>query len=208
MIEYVVAENIDSRSLRKAVQCLEAGGLVAWPTDSSWSLGCSVQSKVGLEKLRALKSGQTFLPTLTCSSISQFSEYAILDSVPFRLVKRHVPGPFVFILEPTPALEKKLGLKRAELGVRLPAHPVPVALVEALGLPLLSITAVRSMTDPDWDPEADPADALFEFGADVEDIPGVELVLDTGEPLPPQLTTVVSLLQDEPQILRQGIGEL
>lgn len=208
MLVYVIEENIDHRVLKRAAALLEAGGLVAYPTDSSWSIGCSLLSKVGLEKLRVLKGGGAFLPTLTCSKISQFSDYAILDTVPFRLVKKLVPGPFVFILEPQLALEKKLALKRSELGVRLPAHPVPQGLVDTLGHPLLSITASKAMTDQGLGDEEWAEANLFEYGYELEDIPGVGLVLDGGSPLTKSLTTVVSLVTGEPVILRQGLGEL
>ena len=206
MLEYVVEENIDHRSLKKAADILAAGGLVAYPTDSSWSIGCSAFSAPGLEKLKKLKGKDTFVPTLLCSEIAQISEYIQLENTAFRIIKKFVPGPYVFVLEPMLFLEKKMGIKRLELGVRIPDHQVPRSLIGVLGQPLFSITASRKMTEQGWWDEIFAEENLFEYGYEVEDIPTLDLVLDTGEPLPKYLTTVVSLKENPPVLLRSGIG--
>ncbi len=206
MIEYVIEESIDKRSLKKAVDILNSGGLVAYPTDSSWSLGCSAFSSSGLDKLKKLKGKEPFVPTLLCSEISQISEFVQLQNGPFKIIKKLIPGPYVFILEPHHFLEKKMGIKRLELGIRIPSHKVPRALIDLLGHPLFSITASKKMTEEGWWDSVFAEENLFEYGYEVEDIPSIQMVLDTGEPLPKYLTTVISLKDDTPELLRQGIG--
>lgn len=207
MIDYVFAHNIDDRILKKAVRILQEGGLVAYPTDSSWSIGCSMQSKPGIEKLRKLKHTSSFTPTLVCADISQWSEYAVIETPVFKTVKRLVPGPFVFILPTLGGTEKKLGMKRPEVGLRIPDHPLPQALVRALEHPLFSLTASRQMAEPGWWTSEWAEDNLFEHGFDLEDILEIDLILDVGEPLPKHLTTVVDFTGSEPVVVREGLGQ-
>ncbi|MDR0876410.1 MAG: Sua5/YciO/YrdC/YwlC family protein, partial [Treponema sp.] len=137
MIEYVTPTNIDSRVLDRAMVCLEGGGLVAVPTDTSWSLACSLKSKEGIKKLKLLSGERDERHfTLLCSDISQFGELCSMDNTRFRLIKRLSPGPYVFILKTLPGTEKALGLRRREAGVRIPDHPLPLALINMLEHPL------------------------------------------------------------------------
>ena len=207
MIEYVVEHNLDDRVLRRACMLLENGGLVAYPTDSSWGIGASVLSKPGLEKLKKLKGTLSFTPTLLCANFSQWSEYAEVTNAVFKTAKRLLPGPYVFVLPTLGAAEKKWGFKRAEVGLRLPAHPVPCRLVEALGHPVFSLTASKQLAEPGWWEAAWAEEVLYEYGGEVEEIPGVDLVLDTGEPLPKVLTTVLDFTSGDPVLLRQGVGD-
>ena len=208
MIEYLHALNIDTRLLKRAATILNEGGLVAYPTDTSWSIGCSIQSRVGVAKLQKLKGGKSFTPTIMCREISQWSEFANVDTAQFRFVKPLVPGPFVFIFRSLGSFEKKFDIKRPAVGLRIPNHPVPLALIEALGHPLFSSTASRVMTDLGWWDSGFAEENLFEYGYELEDIPGVDLILDHGDSLPKQLSTVLDLTEDEPRLIRQGCGVL
>lgn len=207
MLEFVHAENIDDRILARAQKVLEDGGLLAWPSDSSWCITCSLSSKKGLEALKKLKGGTEFTPTVVCAELRQFDELTIFDTDHFRMVKGYVPGPFVFILQARHAVHRHMAMKRAEIGMRIPDHPVAKALLRYLGTPLFSITASRCMTEGGWWSQEFAEENLFEYGAELEDIPGLDMILDAGEYLPRQLTTVVSLLDKNPTVLRQGIGE-
>ncbi len=206
MIEYVVEHNVDDRVLKRACAYLNQGGLVAYPTDSSWGIGASVLSKPGLERLKKLKGTLAFTPTLLCSGFSQWSDYAEVTNAVFKIAKKHLPGPYVFVLPTLGSAEKKWGLKRQEVGLRIPQHDVPRQLVEALGHPVFSLTASHQMSEPGWWDSAWAEEILFEYGGEVDEIPGIELVLDTGEPLPKVLTTVVDFTGGEPSLLRQGLG--
>ena len=225
MIEYIVPNNIDDRILNKTAKLLREGGTVAIPTDTSWSIVCSMNSKEGIKRLRAIsKERDERLFTLLCSDISQFGELCSLDNTRFRLIKRLAPGPYVFILKTLLGTEKVLGLRRREIGIRLPDYPVPPALINALGSPLYGITAKRSMTsawvdedgdyEPDPDEEAEPSaldafyreETLFDGGWELEDIRGVDLVLDPGEDRNRLFSTVLDVSSGDVQVLRQGAG--
>jgi tRNA threonylcarbamoyl adenosine modification protein (Sua5/YciO/YrdC/YwlC family) len=146
MIEYVVPGNIDTRILLRTAELLNNGGLVALPTDTSWSLGCSLNSRAGIKKLKSLSGERDERHfTLLCDGISQFGELCSLDNTRFRLIKRLSPGPYTFILKTLPGTEKILEIRRREVGIRIPNHPIPLALIRALEFPLYSITAKQSM---------------------------------------------------------------
>ena len=146
MIEYIVPTNIDDRVLNRAAQMLEKGALVALPTDTSWSIVCSIKSRAAIKKLRQLSGERDERHfTLLCSNISQFGEMCSVDNSRFRLINRLCPGPYVFILKTLSGTEKFLDIRRRELGVRIPDYPVPVRLIETLKHPLYSITAKKNM---------------------------------------------------------------
>jgi len=208
MIEYIVPGNIDDRILAKASGLLKEGRTVAIPTDTSWSIVCSMNSRDGLKRLRSLskeKDERRF--TLFCSDISQFGEFCSLDNTRFRLIKRLTPGPYVFILKTLLGTEKALGLKRQEIGIRLPDYSVPLALIDTLGCPLYGVTAKREMlSTEEVDPDSTDEETLFDGGWELEDIPGLGLVLDPGEDRKRIFSTVLDLSSGEIQVLRQGIG--
>ena len=216
MIEYVVSSNIDDRVLTRAVRILEEGGLVALPTDSSWSLVCSLKSTAGIKKLRKLSGERDERHfTLLCSNISQFGELCSLDNTRFRLIKRLSPGPYVFILRTLLGTEKALDIRRHEVGVRIPGHPIPLALISTLQQPLYSITAKRSMQE---EAESDnmalegtelppiPEEDLFEGGWELDGIDGVGMVLDDGEERERVFSTILDISNEEIRLVRQGAG--
>ncbi|MDR1618249.1 MAG: Sua5/YciO/YrdC/YwlC family protein [Treponema sp.] len=226
MIEYVVPGNIDDRILTRTAELLAGGGLAALPTDTSWSLVCSLESREGIKKLKSLSGERDERHfTLLCSDISQFGELCSLDNTRFRLIKRLSPGPYVFILKTLPGTEKALGLRRREAGVRIPDHPLPLRLLGELAHPLYSITAKRSMV-PDTVPDTAalaasrlsglhgedaelppiPEEDLFEGGWELEGIQGVDLVLDGGEEQERIFSTILDLSGGEVRVLRQGAG--
>ncbi|GHV67564.1 threonylcarbamoyl-AMP synthase [Spirochaetia bacterium] len=220
MIEYVIPGNIDTRVLDRGAQILQSGGLVALPTDTSWSLCCSLKSRTGLKKLRHLSGERDERHfTLLCQDISQFGEFCHLDNTRFRVIKRLTPGPYVFILKTLGGTEKSLGLRRRELGVRIPAHSIPLELIKTLEAPLYSVTAKRKMTsslkdtedtiDDDFNKEEFPPiqeDELFEGGWEMEDIRDLDLILDGGEERPLIFSTVLDMSADEIVLLRRGAG--
>jgi tRNA threonylcarbamoyl adenosine modification protein (Sua5/YciO/YrdC/YwlC family) len=219
MIEYVVPGNIDDRILSRGAAVLQNGGLLGVPSDTSWSVVCSLSSKEGIKKLRRLSGERDERHfTLLCSDISQFGELCSIDNTRFRLIKRLSPGPYVFILNTLLGTEKTLGLRRKEVGVRIPDHSVPLALIRALSVPLYSITAKRGMIsgpEEEASPLADreeaelppiPEEDLFEGGWEMEDIDGLDLILDTGDERPRIYSTILDMTGDEVRLLRQGAG--
>ena len=224
MIEYIVPGNIDDRVLNKAVNLLFEGGTAAIPTDTSWSIVCSINSRDGIKRLRAISKARDERHfTLMCSDISQFGDFCSMDNSRFRLIKRLTPGPYVFILKTLLGTEKVLGLKRRELGIRLPDYPVPQALIETLGCPVYGITAKRTMTmeyDDSTQTEEELSeennhnpkavffreDNLFDGGWELEDIKGLDMILDPGEDRNRIFSTMLDLSSGEVQLLRQGAG--
>jgi tRNA threonylcarbamoyl adenosine modification protein (Sua5/YciO/YrdC/YwlC family) len=206
MIEYVAANNnIDDRILSRSAMLLSEGGVLALPLDTSWAMVCSLQSKAGIKKLRRLSENREedhFV--LLCSVIGQFGEFCDLDNTRFRLIKRLSPGPYVWILKTLLGTEKALGLKRREVGIRLPNHPLPPAVIDTLGCPLYAVTARRSMAGTPI-PEPEEED-LFEGGWELEAIDGLDLILDTGEERQRLFSTILDLTGPEVRLIRAGAG--
>jgi tRNA threonylcarbamoyl adenosine modification protein (Sua5/YciO/YrdC/YwlC family) len=218
MIEYIVPSNIDDRTLARAAKMLEGGALIALPTDTSWSIVCSLKSPAGIKKLRHLSGERDERHfTLLCSSISQFVEVCNLDNTRFRLINRLSPGPYVFILQTLPGTEKVLDIRRHEVGVRIPEYPVPVRLIQTIGHPLYSITAKKSMAGIDEEEITGeetvtelppiPEDNLFESGWELEEISGVDMILDSGEERERIFSTILDMCGEEIKLLRQGAGK-
>ncbi|MDR0401267.1 MAG: L-threonylcarbamoyladenylate synthase [Treponema sp.] len=223
MIEYVTPGNIDDRILARGAEILNRGGLLALPTDTSWALTCSLKSKAGIKKLKALsgeRDERRF--TLLCADISQFGELCSMDNTRFRLIKRLSPGPYTFILKTLAGTEKILDIRRREVGIRIPDHPIPLALIKTLAFPLYSITAKQSMTAAgngeggrgarDADAAADtvleiPEEDLFEADWELEDIEGLDLIISGDEEQTRIFSTVLDITGDEVQVLRQGAGQ-
>ncbi|MDR2792772.1 MAG: L-threonylcarbamoyladenylate synthase [Treponema sp.] len=208
MVEYIVPTNIDDRLLSKGVRILSAGGLIALPTDTSWSIICSYKSREGIKKLRAIsRERDEHHFTLLCSELSQLSGLCNIDNSRFRLINRLTPGPYVFILKTLLTTEKALHLQRKEIGIRMPDNPVPIALINALDAPLYSITAKRAMISPPvTEDTGEPEDMLFDSGWELEDIAGLDLVLDTGEDQARIFSTVLDISGDEVAVIRAGAG--
>ncbi|MDR2942554.1 MAG: L-threonylcarbamoyladenylate synthase [Treponema sp.] len=218
MIEYIVPSNIDDRVLSRSARMLESGALIALPTDTSWSIVCSIKSPEAIKKLRRLSGERDERHfTLLCSSISQFVDVCSLDNTRFRIINRLSPGPYVFILKTLPGTEKSLDIRRHEVGVRIPDYPVPIKLIKTLEHPLYSITAKRSMSGGDWETFNEeetgtelpsiPEDELFESGWELEDINGVDLILDGGEERERIFSTILDMCSDEIKLLRKGAGQ-
>jgi len=222
MLEYIVPSNIDDRVLNRAARMLENGALIGLPTDTSWSIVCSIKSSIAIKKLRKLSGERDERHfTLLCSNISQFGEVCSLDNSRFRLINRLSPGPYVFILKTLPGTEKFLDIRRKELGVRIPDYPVPIRLIETLNYPLYSITAKKNMTtiheefnsreikhseETDTELPPIPEEELFEFGWELEDIEGLDLILDSGEERERIFSTILDMCSDEIKVLRYGSG--
>jgi tRNA A37 threonylcarbamoyladenosine synthetase subunit TsaC/SUA5/YrdC len=146
-----------------------------------------------------------------------------MDNSRFRIIKRLSPGPYVFILRTLPGTDKALGLRRRELGVRIPNHPVPLGLIKTLNQPLYSVTAKRSMISTDSSAEYNvsvpgqeiqgdtelppiPEDQLFEGGWELESIPGLAMILDPGEDQKRVFSTILDMTGDEVLLIRRGAG--
>ena len=192
--------NPQPRLIKQAVQILRQGGLIALPTDSSYALACPLDDKSAVERLRRLRGiDDKHHLTLMCSDLSELGNFARVDNRQYRWIKGATPGPYVFILEATKEVPRRLSHPaRKTIGVRVPDHAVPLALLAELGQPMISATLQRPGDD---EPMNDPA----EIRARLEK--QLDLVVDGG-PAPAQPTTVIDLSGGEPELVRLGRGDV
>ncbi len=191
-------DRIKGRHIQQAVDILRSGGVIAYPTDTIYGLGCDITNKQAIERIRHIKGRDKKKPmSFVCSDLTQISNYAKVSNYAHRILKRSLPGAYTFVLPATRETPRVLQSKQKTVGLRIPDHPIPLALVAALGQPILSTSANRSeqevITEP-WMLED-------EFGTQVD------LILECG-PLPVQASSVVSLVGDHAEVLRQGKGDL
>lgn len=191
-------EDPQHRLIHRTVEIVQRGGLIVYPTDSFYALGCHIGDKSAVDRMRRIRgvpNDHNF--TLVCRDLSEISTYARVDNMVYRLLKAYTPGPYTFILKATKELPKRLqDPKRRTIGIRVPADTIAQAILAELNEPLMSSTVLLPGSDL---PLADPYD--------IRDLLNnkVDLVIDGGhhshEP-----TWVIDLTQDEPEILRTGAG--
>lgn len=192
--------NPQARLIRRAADLVRHGGLIAYPTDSCYALGCLASEAKALERLRRIRGiDERHHLTLMCRDLSEIARYAIVDDARYRLIKRATPGSYTFILRARRELPRRaLHARRKTIGVRIPGHPVAHALLAELDAPMLSTTLMLP----------DAAQPLAEAGEIRERLEReLDLVIDAGscgvEP-----STVIDLTGDAPLVLRQGKGSL
>ena len=191
--------NPQTRLIGQAVDIIRRGGVVVYPTDSGYALGCQLGEKKALEtirRIRKLDDKHNF--TLICRDLSELGTYARVDNAAYRLIKNHTPGPYTFILKATSEVPKRLmHAKRRTIGLRVPENAITLALLESLNEPLMSVTM---MLPGDDQPMIDP----YEIRQVLEH--ELDLVIDGGfcgmEP-----TTVIDLVDETPVIVRRGQGD-
>lgn len=193
-------DNPQPRLIRQITEILRKGGVIAYPTDSSYALGCMPGDKQAEERIRAIRrlDDQHYL-TLVCRDLAEISHYAKVDNRQFRLLKSVTPGCYTFILEATKEVPRRLQHpKRRCIGLRVPDHPVVQALLAELGEPLLSTTLkMPNETQPLYDPY------------DIRDLleHQIDVVVDGGYG-EMATTTMIDLTRDAPVLIRQGKGDI
>ena len=192
-------ENPQARLIKQAVEIVRQGGVIAYPTDSSYALGCRIGEKSAVERIRHIRrldDKHNF--TLVCRDLSELGLYAKVDTGLFRLLKAHTPGPYTFILNATREVPRMLlHPKRRTIGLRVPAHPIAQALLRELDAPLMSVSLIMPGEDL---PLSDPYDmrGLLEHH--------VDLIIDGGFG-GLEASTVVNLTGDRPEVARVGCGD-
>jgi tRNA threonylcarbamoyl adenosine modification protein (Sua5/YciO/YrdC/YwlC family) len=192
-------ENPQARLIKQAVDIIKRGGLVVYPTDSSYALGCQMGDKSAVERIRRLRQlDDKHNFTLMCCDLSQLGLFAKVDTAAFRELKAHTPGPYTFILNATREVPRLvLHPKRRTIGLRVPRHPVAQALLQELGEPLMSVSLIMP---GETLPMSDP----FEMREVLEH--QVDLIIDAGHG-GVSASTVVNLSEGEPQVVRVGCGD-
>ncbi len=193
-------DNPQQRLIDQAVAILRKGGLIAYPTDSAYALGCHIGDKLALDRIRAIRQlDKHHNFTLMCRDLSELANYAKVDNSDFRLIKSHTPGPFTFILNATSEVPRRLQHpKRKTLGMRVPDNRIALALMETLGEPLMTSSLILPG-------EAEPLTDPYDIRDTLEH--HLELVIDGGY-CGMEATTVVDLTGDEPVIIRKGCGDI
>ena len=191
--------NINIRLIRQAVEIIRSGGIVVYPTDSCYALGCHLDDREAVSRIRTIRGmDDQHMLTLMCRDLSEIAKYARVDNSKFRLLKSNTPGSYTFILEATKEVPKRIQHpKRSTVGIRVPDHPVALALLEELGEPMLTSTLI--LPDQDWPlNDAEHIRELLEKQVDA--------VIDGGS-AGADFTTVIDLTGEVPVLLRQGVGD-
>lgn len=201
MAQYFVmhADNPQPRLIKQTVEILRRGGVIAYPTDSSYALGCMLgikEAQDNIRRIRQVNDDQLF--TLICRNLSELANYAKVDNTQFRLLKANTPGAYSFILNATREVPRRLQHpKRSAVGIRVPDHSVVQALLDELGEPMLSMT-LHIQGDEE------PMNIAWEIRDRLEH--QLDLVIDS-DIHHIGFTTVIDLTSDSPQLIRQGVAD-
>ena len=190
--------HIKGRHIQQAVDVLRSGGVIIYPTDTIYGLGCDITNKQAIERVQRIKGrDKKKSMSFVCADLTHISDYAKISNYAQRILKRCLPGAYTFVLPATRETPRVLQSKQKTIGLRIPNHSIPLALVNALGQPILSTSANRS----EQEVISEPWMLENELG------PQVDLILECGA-LPMQASSVVSLIGDEAEVLRKGKGDL
>jgi len=194
----VNADHPQPRHVQRVVEVLSNGGVIAYPTDTYYGLGCDLGSKKGIEKLYQLKGRDRKKPlSFLCPDLSDVAKYAHVSNFAYRTMKSLTPGAFTFVLEATRLVPEVMTTKQKQVGIRVPDSELARALAAALGRPIVTTSA----TNDEGEPLIDARDIKDVLGH------GLDLILDGGVRLM-EPSTVVSLIDDQLEVLRQGKGQL
>ena len=193
-------DNPQARLVKQAVDIIRSGGVVVYPTDSAYALGCHIGDKRAVDKIRRIRQrDDKHNFTLVCRDLSEIATFAKVDNVNYRLLKATTPGPYTFILRATAEVPRRLlQQKRNTIGLRVPENAIARALLDELNEPLMSVTLIMPN---DSDPLIDP----YEIRALLEH--EVDLIIDGGY-CGLEMTTVIDLADEIPSLVRQGKGDL
>ena len=188
------------RLIASVVQIIRSGGLIAYPTDSSYAFGCHIGDKRAIDRIhRIRRTDKKHNFTLVCSDLSEISTYARIDNSAYRMLKSMTPGPYTFVFEATREVPKRLqNPKRRTIGLRVPDHPIVHAMLEALGEPIMSSTL--SLPGDDM-PLTDPFEIEDRIGSQIE------AIIDAG-PVGIEPTSVIDLSSGSVEVLRVGRGDV
>jgi tRNA threonylcarbamoyl adenosine modification protein (Sua5/YciO/YrdC/YwlC family) len=191
-------ENPPDRLIRKAADILKRGGIISYPTDTYYGIGCDIMNKKAIGRIYQIKQRNKNKPfSFICSGLTNISRYAKVSNYAYKTMKRLLPGPYTFILEGSKMVPKIMLTKRKTAGIRVPDNNICIALIKELGNPIISTSA--SMPD----------NTILHDPSLIQDYYGtrLNLVIDGG-PVPGQPSSVVSLINDVPEVIRSGLGDV
>lgn len=187
-----------ARVIDQAVACLQRGGIIAFPTDTGYALGCDLFNKKTIDRIYRVKAREITKPlSFVCSDLKELSQFAVVNNKAYRNMRRLLPGPYTFVLPATKMVPKLLVSRRSSVGIRIPNHPVCLALVMALRHPVIG----TSCTTADGEPLLNAEQIHKALGKNID------LILDSG-PIASEPSTVIDFSTPEPVVVRQGKGSL
>ena len=190
----------ESRKIKKVVEVLKKGGVIIYPTDTVYGIGCDIMSKSAVERVCSIRrlDPEKAMLSIICSDMSQISDYTVqIDNALFRLLKQHLPGPYTFVLKANNDVPKLFKNRKKTIGIRIPDHPVVKAIVEELGHPILT-TSLKS-DDEILEYFTNPLDFADEFEHQVD------IIIDGGN-CGNKPSTLIDCSKGEPELIRPGAG--
>jgi len=199
MLIFINPDNPQPRSIKQIAEKLRNGAVICYPTDTVYGIGCDIFNQKAIKKIFQIKRRPIHKPfSFMCSSLKDVSDYGHISNVAYRIMRKALPGPFTFVLPATKIVPKIMITKQKTVGIRVPDNNICIALIEALGNPILTTSAIL-------DPEGPPLSEAYEF----DELLGkmVDLVIDGGL-VYPDPSTIVDFSGEEPEILRMGQGDI
>ena len=198
MILPINQDNPQPRLIRQVCDRLDRGGVIAYPTDTTYGLGCDIFSRQGIRTIYQIKHRDARKPfSFICADLAEVARYAHVSNFAFKIMKRHLPGPYTFVLEASRVVPDSLVTRQKTVGIRIPDDPIALAIVRELGHPLVTTSANLSGEEP----LHDPVEINQRLGKQLE------LVVDGGIRLG-NPSTVISLIADRIDVLREGSGDI
>jgi tRNA threonylcarbamoyl adenosine modification protein (Sua5/YciO/YrdC/YwlC family) len=198
MLIKINPSNPQRRLIQKAVDILNKGGIVVYPTDTNYGIGCDILNKKAIERIYQLKHRHKSKPfSFICSGLKNISDYAKVSNYAYKTMKRLLPGPYTFILEGSKLVPKIMLTKRKTAGIRVPDNKICLALVEELKNPIITTSATM------------PDGSILNDASIIHDVfrNRIDLVID-GELVPGKPSSVISLIRDIPEVIRKGAGDV
>lgn len=198
MLLQINPHNPQPRLISKVSELVRNGGVIAYPTDTTYGIGCSIFCKHAIDRIYQLKQREKKKPfSFICADLSEVARYGKVSNYAFKIMKRYLPGPYTFVLDASSIVPDLLTTKQKTVGIRIPANNICMALVSELGHPIVTTSANISGEDPIGDP----------FMVESQLGKQLDMVIDGGV-LSPDVSSVVSLIGDSPEVLRKGVGDV
>lgn len=198
MLLHINDQNPQQRLIDKTVEVLRRGGIIAYPTDTFYGIGCDIMNKKAIQAVYRLKRRSPDKPfSFICADLKNISQWAKVTNYAYKTMRRLLPGPYTFILPGSNLVPKIMLTKRKTAGIRVPDNKICLALVEALGNPIISTSAAT----PEGETFHDASLILDHYAA------AIEIAIDGG-PVAGKPSSVISLLEDEPEVIREGLGDV
>ncbi|MDX2433124.1 MAG: L-threonylcarbamoyladenylate synthase [Desulfobacterales bacterium] len=199
MLISINPDNPHQRHIRQIAEKLRNGAVICYPTDTVYGIGCDIFNQKAIKKIFQIKQRAKHKPfSFMCSSLKNVNDYGHVSNMAYRIMKKALPGPFTFVLSASKLVPKIMITKQKTVGIRVPDNNICLALIEELGNPILTTSAIL-------DKEGVPLSEAYEFDELLGNM--VDLIIDGGMVFPDP-STIVSFTGDEPEILRQGKGDI